>query len=162
MLLLFKAGENMIKWQFNEKEEKGLIEQIASKFGGKEIFTGKKIIFAKQNKVECFLISKELEEALKTLKMNPYTIGLYLGEIGKEFQPSLQFLHELAKYADNVIELKDKDEKEFTYGSDLKNTYGKRGLFIVRNKAGVLGLADFEEYKVRNKLDVGSYLRTQR
>ena len=155
MFFLFEAGK-MIKWEFDEKLEKKIVDWVNKNFNYK--LEGR-IVFAKGNKIECFLISKEIEKVLKEMETNPYTVGLYLGKWRNKFRPSIQLLHEVVKTAKNVIEIGEEEEKEFTYGKDLVNVYGKTGLFILKNKNGAIGLAELDKDIIKNLKDVGEYLR---
>lgn len=150
----------MIDWSFDKSKEKKIIEQIKKEFGVKEIFRNQKIIFAKGNKTEAFLISKEIEEELKNLDGNPYTLGLYLGRLRNgKLKPSFMFVWELGKYSENKIKVEELEEQEFLYGHNLVNIYEKEGKFILENENGPIGLAEIDKEKVENVKDAGEYLR---
>lgn len=122
-----------------------------------------------------YLADKELVELKDKIKLEPYSIGLYLGEdTRKGFRPSPALIELLAKYSDKKIFLNEKASYLFICGRDV---FGKsiikadvnKGLVLVQNeKDENLGhgriVADINEINkvvVKNLLDKGSYLRIE-
>lgn len=121
-----------------------------------------------------YLADKELVELKDKVKLEPYSIGLFLGADVNGFKPSPALVDEIAKISDKKVFVNDKAENLFLCGRDI---FGKsivkanadKGFVLVQNEkdenlgygkvVADIGLKD--KAVVKNLLDKGSYLRIE-
>ena len=146
-----------------------MIQEFIKQFTKEEI---KDII---QVRKEFYLANKELLETKNKIKLEPNSIGLYLGQAkGKNFEPSPALIELIAKKSDKKIFINKQTEWLFLCGRDIfgkgiikANT--KEGLVLVQNfKDENLGYGKIvndmrqkEKVVVKNIQDKGIYLRQE-
>jgi 60S ribosome subunit biogenesis protein NIP7 len=123
-----------------------------------------------------FWLSNELKELKDSIKIEPYSAGLPLGQIkNNKFMPSIALLDILNYYTDQKLVINKKGETMFLYGKDVfednLENIGKistdQGFYLVLNeKNEVLGYGELIK-KEKNKLllnllDRGDFLRRER
>jgi 60S ribosome subunit biogenesis protein NIP7 len=123
-----------------------------------------------------FYLSKELKELKDSIKLEPYSAGLPLGQIkNNKFMPSIALLDILNNYTDQKVFVNKKGETMFLYGKDVfednivyagKNSVGEGICLVLNEKNEVLGYGELIK-KGKNKLllnllDRGDFLRRER
>jgi len=119
-----------------------------------------------------YLADKDLAELKSRIRLEPETIGLYLGEeTGKGFKPSPALIDEIAKISDRKVFVNEKAEMLFLCGRDIfqdsiARFNAKEGIVLAQNeKDENLGygriVKDGNKILVRNLLDKGEYLRKE-
>ena len=151
----------------------------------KDVFRANKVIVSKNDRMEAFLVSKDVFKAYEVVKRTrePYFLGLYLGYFkGSSFMPSAEGI---TCFSDRLpsrkrVVVSEKAEQLFLYGRDvLKGSivYIERNLrrgeyvAIVNERNEVLGIGklavdaelidrlDAQEVVIENVFDKGWYLR---
>ncbi len=147
------------------RRERILIQECLIEFGvdverleGIMVCIGKKVFLVKENILE---IVREIE--MKTGR-TPYAVGVEIGTLLREFEPSLELAELICEYTEEKAVVNEEGEKLFSYGRDvfLENVRnGKtRGKKIVVNERGeVLGFGFFDGAMLKNVVDKGFYLR---
>lgn len=118
-----------------------------------------------------FLADKELEQYIKKVSREPYSIGIFLGEERKYFKPTPALLEMLANKSKRKARINEKSEWLFLCGRDV---FGKNitqmtveeGIVLVQNSTGEnLGYAKIERkhdrVTLKNIMDRGYYLRRE-
>lgn len=120
-----------------------------------------------------FYLSKELKELKDSIKLEPHSAGLPLGQIkNNKFRPSIALLDILNNYTDQKVFVNKKGETMFLYGKDVfaenfDKCDAREGFCLVLNDKGeVLGYGEIIT-KAKNKLllnllDRGDFLRRER
>ncbi len=118
-----------------------------------------------------FLIDPKLRDLIKNIKLDPFSVGVFLGECKKIFKPSIALIKILAKYTDDKIYVNDKSAWLFGCGRDLfpeniiKGSSAKR-VIVLNEKKEVLGYAikkrEGNRKIYQNNLDIGNYLRREK
>jgi ribosome biogenesis protein Nip4 len=129
-------------------------------------FTNEKIGLIMNFKDKSYLINEQLAQIWNSIKIQPVSIGLYLGCVEKkEFVPSPALLDILSKVTDRKTVVNKKQEWFFTNHKDLAvkgTTTLTKGYVLVQNKFDQnLGLGLIEQNKVKNIVDVGDFLRRE-
>ncbi|USN45198.1 MAG: hypothetical protein H6502_04020 [Candidatus Woesearchaeota archaeon] len=138
-------------------------EVFCARFGGLAA-QDKKKIFRKLGKIYLKTAVIAIKEASRE--------GLFLGEVKKdEFKPSLALLSILAKNETNFVIIEELAEEKFLQGRNLPkqrilDSHAREEVFLVNNVRGEnLGLGSMQdingEYKLKNLLDLGLYLRDE-
>ena len=120
-----------------------------------------------------FYVKKDLKELKDKIDLEPFSVGLPLGELKEnKFVPSPALLDMLCKYSDKKVHVNEKGQEVFLYGNDVFEeniTKGrdKEGLVLVINdKEECLGYGDMifkgKKKVLKNILDRGDYLRRER
>ena len=124
-------------------------------------------------KRQYYLVSDEIDEVLKKINEQAFYAGVFLGEEGKEFIPSFNFLDILSESSNKKIVVNSKGEWMFLCGKDVfsesiikSESIMKRGDFVfVQNKENeCLGygmIVDKGSVFVKNVMDKGDYLRRE-
>jgi ribosome biogenesis protein Nip4 len=138
-------------------------------------FTQEEIKDIIQVRKDYYLANQDLLETKNKIKLEPSSIGLYLGTAtGKTFQPSPALIELIAKKSNNKIFINKNTEWLFLCGRDI---FGKgiikantqEGLVLVQNqKDENLGygkiiddISHKERIVIKNILDKGIYLRQE-
>ena len=133
-------------------------------------FTEKKIENITKINNRHYLAEEELLSLKDKIRLNPESIGLFLGEETRNgFRPSLALLEELAKISDRKVFLNKKAELLFICGRDIfgkstMQTHLKKGLVLVQNERDEnLGYGRFADQGklIKNIMDKGDYLRRE-
>ena len=130
------------------KEERTLINRALDRWGAFEFFKHKSLIIQevgrKKNKVVC-LVTDGIEKVVQV--MDPYSAGLAIGELKKQFLPSIAGADLFARYGERnnkyYIKVGDQAEKLVLYGRDImgesiveaSDALGQNELVIVLNTA---------------------------
>ncbi len=167
----------------NKKETK-VIESALRAFGSEEFLDDNKLlILESKGKKEVYSSSNDLHDFLKRADINPISVGLKLGEVGRRFRFTLEGTFFLAKKKRKRVYLSDKGEMLFLYGRDVfsgsivkaTGDIRENDVVFVCNRAGdILGIgrSRFEAAKLRsvekdrvvieNLVDRGQYLRKEK
>lgn len=118
---------------------------------------GKKVFLVRK---EVFDVARDIERR----KITPYALGVEIGTLTEEFEPSIQLADLLAGKTEEKTVINEEGEKLFSYGRDVfvQNILeGKeRGNRIVVNRRGeVQGFGFFDGEMLRNVVDKGFYVR---
>ena len=130
------------------KEERTLINRALDRWGAFEFFKHKSLIIqevgTKKNKVVC-LVTDGIEKVVQ--RLDPYSAGLAIGELKKQFLPSIAGADLFARYGERnnkyYIMVGDQAEKLVLYGRDImgesiveaSETLDENELVIVLNTA---------------------------
>lgn len=131
------------------KEERTQINRALDRWGTFEFFKHKSLIIreigTKKNKVVC-LVTDGIEKVVQV--MDPYSAGLAIGELKKQFLPSIAGADLFARYRERknnkyYIMVGDQAEKLVLYGRDImgesiveaSDALGENELVIVLNTA---------------------------
>ena len=147
------------------KKEKRILQEYFFRFGvdinklkGTFVVIGKKVFLARDD------VLKTARNIEKDLKIAPYAVGVEIGNLYEEFEPSLGFADVIADYTKEKAVITEEGEKLFSYGRDvfLENikegkTVGEKVVTNERNE--VLGLGFFDGEMLINVIDKGFYLR---
>ncbi|MEE8168332.1 MAG: NIP7 N-terminal domain-related protein [Candidatus Hydrothermarchaeales archaeon] len=159
-----------MKFKRLEKKEFDALKKLKHEFGVdlEKILDDKVLFVALDGRKEVFATNKQASEALEKLKRDPYSIGLYLGEIrGGRFILSLEGASVIARYTDKKVIVSRKAEQLVLYGRDVFSksavnfetlAEGERCL-IVNDRDELLGIGRVEKGMVKNLMDRGWYLR---
>jgi ribosome biogenesis protein Nip4 len=119
-----------------------------------------------------FYMSKELKELKDSISLEPYSVGIFLGELkNNQFMPSIALLDILAKYSDRKIIINKKGQTMFLYGNDvffenIKENNLSDGICLVLNEENeVLGYGELKKGRkkiLKHILDRGDFLRRER
>jgi len=118
-----------------------------------------------------FYMSKELKELKDSINLEPYSAGIFLGELkNNKFMPSIALLDILANYTDKKLFINEKGQTMFLYGKDVfPENFEKcsvdEGICLVLNeKNEVLGYGELKKDKkiiLKHILDRGDFLRRE-
>ena len=130
------------------KEERTQINRALDRWGAFEFFKHKSLIIqevgTKKNKVVC-LVTDGIEKVVQ--RLDPYSAGLAIGELKKQFLPSIAGADLFARYGERnnkyYIMVGDQAEKLVLYGRDImgesiveaSETLDENELVIVLNTA---------------------------
>jgi ribosome biogenesis protein Nip4 len=103
------------------KDERTQINRALDRWGAFEFFKGKTLVIQKvgKKKVVC-LVTDGLEKAVQM--MDPFIAGLAIGELKKQFMPSIAGADLFARYGKRnkfYIVVNEKAEKLVLYGRDI-------------------------------------------
>jgi 60S ribosome subunit biogenesis protein NIP7 len=166
------------------RAERTQINRALDRWGAFEFFKDKVLLIEKdgKKKVVVHLVTQELEEVMIHM-MNPYMSGLAIGELKKQFVPSIAGADLFARYGERnkfYIVVGEKAEKLVLYGRDImgesiieaSDSLYENELVIVLNKCfeaiavgrtRFAGSSLFQRGKVTvtNISDAGYYLREE-
>jgi 60S ribosome subunit biogenesis protein NIP7 len=114
-LIYFKPNRN----------ERTKINRALDRWGAFEFFKDKVLVLQKDDtkkKVVVCLVNEKIEELLMAGMISPYSLGLAIGELGKEFSPSIAGADLFARYGKInkfYIVVSEKAEKLVLYGRDI-------------------------------------------
>lgn len=129
------------------KEERTQINRALDRWGAFEFFKHKSLIIQEvgtKKKVVCLVTGGGIEKAVQV--MDPYSAGLAIGELKKQFIPSIAGADLFARYGERnkfYIVVGDQAEKLVLYGRDImgesivtaSDALDENELVIVLNKA---------------------------
>jgi ribosome biogenesis protein Nip4 len=105
------------------REERTQINRALDRWGAFEFFKHKPLIIQEvgaENKVVVCLVTSGIEKAIQV--MDPYSAGLTIGELNKQFIPSIAGADLFARYGERnkyYIKVGDQAEKLVLYGRDI-------------------------------------------
>ncbi len=130
------------------KDKKTFLELLKKQFG-----FDKKLdyIFLINNKNKIFIINKEIVNIdLNRIRIN--SIGLYIAEFrNNEVRLSIEGSQLIGpKAKKNIIELDEKQSKEWLKGNDIETTTKAEGFLILKHKDDYLGSGKVKENRILN------------
>ncbi len=165
----------------SRKKKKKVVKNAARFFGFEEKL--KREEFKLKGK-EVFMISRELEEVLKKIRVEDKLVcaGIKVGEVGKKFRFTLEGAFFLAKKEKKKVYIDEKAEMLFLYGRDVfsssiekvsRDVKENDTVFVCNRFGDVIGIgrARFdvkeiarkgERVAVENLVDRGEYLRKEK
>jgi 60S ribosome subunit biogenesis protein NIP7 len=114
-LIYFKPNRN----------ERTKINRALDRWGAFEFFKDKVLVLQKDDtkkKIVVCLVNEKIEELLMAGMISPYSLGLAIGELGKELSPSIAGADLFARYGKInkfYIVVSEKAEKLVLYGRDI-------------------------------------------
>ncbi|MDI6655689.1 MAG: hypothetical protein QME59_07405 [Candidatus Hydrothermarchaeota archaeon] len=159
-----------MKFRQLNKEELGILRGVNREFGADadSIFKGKKLLVALGGRKEVFVTNGDALDVLEKMKNEPYSVGLFIGEIKKKkFMLSLEGAALISKHAKNKIFVGSKTEQLVLYGRDvfcnsiLKSSELSEGskCLIVNESDELIAIGRVKKEIVENLIDRGWYLR---
>ncbi len=136
-------------------------------------FTKEKLFddaYARRIGDDYYLVTPELSQALKKIRLPPLSAGLYLGrQNARTARPGLDLLMMLAKTGAKRVWLNDKGAWLFVCrrpalaASITKCEAGENELVLVLNRHDeCIGYGVFDGKNVKNYYDIGDFLRRER
>lgn len=107
------------------RNERTKINRALDRWGAFEFFKDKVLVLQKDDtkkKIVVCLVNEKIEELLMAGMISPYSLGLAIGELGKEFSPSIAGADLFARYGKInkfYIVVSEKAEKLVLYGRDI-------------------------------------------
>lgn len=107
------------------RNERTKINRAFDRWGAFEFFKDKVLVLQKDDtkkKIVVCLVNEKIEELLMAGMISPYSLGLAIGELGKEFSPSIAGADLFARYGKInkfYIVVSEKAEKLVLYGRDI-------------------------------------------
>jgi 60S ribosome subunit biogenesis protein NIP7 len=107
------------------RNERTKINRALDRWGAFEFFKDKVLVLQKDDtkkKIVVCLANEKIEELLMAGMISPYSLGLAIGELRKEFIPSIAGADLFARYGKRnkfYIVLNEKAEKLVLYGRDI-------------------------------------------
>jgi 60S ribosome subunit biogenesis protein NIP7 len=107
------------------RNERTKINRALDRWGAFEFFKDKVLVLQKgdtKKKIVVCLVNEKIEELLMAGMISPYSLGLAIGELGKEFSPSIAGADLFARYGKInkfYIVVSEKAEKLVLYGRDI-------------------------------------------
>lgn len=107
-----------------DRNERTKINRALDRWGAFEFFKDKVLILQKNETktVMVCLVNNKIEELMKADKVDPYSLGLVIGELRKQFIPSMAGADLFARYGKRnkfYIVVNEKAEKLVLYGRDI-------------------------------------------
>ena len=167
-----------------DRTERTKINRALDRWGAFEFFKDKVIILQKDDskKVMVYLVNDKIEELMASM-IHPYSLGLDIGELRKQFIPSIAGADLFARFGKRnkfYIVVSEKAEKLVLYGRDImgesiveaSDTLGENELVILLNtshEAIAIGRTRFSGSSLLQKgrvtvttlADAGYYLREE-
>jgi 60S ribosome subunit biogenesis protein NIP7 len=167
-----------------DRTERTKINRALDRWGAFEFFKDKVIILQKDDskKVMVCLVNDKIEELMASM-IHPYSLGLAIGELRKQFIPSIAGADLFARFGQRnkfYIVVSEKAEKLVLYGRDImgesiveaSDTLGENELVILLNtshEAIAIGRTRFSGSSLLQKgrvtvttlSDAGYYLREE-
>jgi 60S ribosome subunit biogenesis protein NIP7 len=169
------------------RNERTKINRALDRWGAFEFFKDKVLVLQKDDtkkKIVVCLANEKIEELLMAGMISPYSLGLAIGELRKEFIPSIAGADLFARYGKRnkfYIVLNEKAEKLVLYGRDImgesileaSDALAENELVILLNtshEAIAIGRTRFSGNSLLQKgrvtvttlADAGYYLREER
>lgn len=153
------------------RRERKVILRAGREFGGdfEKVLQDRVSVVSLGERREVFITNKDTYEVLEKIKVNPYFLGLYLGEIrDKKFLLGLEGGSLLAPDSTRKVAVDDAVEQLVLYGRDvfinsIREAYPgmKKGdrCLIVNRRGEFLAVGRVEGKIIKNLLDRGWYLR---
>jgi 60S ribosome subunit biogenesis protein NIP7 len=107
------------------RNERTKINRALDRWGAFEFFKDKVLVLQKDDtkkKIVVCLVNEKIEELLMAGTISPYSLGLAIGELGKEFSPSIAGADLFARYGKInkfYVVVSEKAEKLVLYGRDI-------------------------------------------
>lgn len=107
------------------RNERTKINRALDRWGAFEFFKDKVLVLQKDDtkkKIVVCLVNEKIEELLMAGMISPHSLGLAIGELGKEFIPSIAGADLFARYGKInkfYIVVSEKAEKLVLYGRDI-------------------------------------------
>ena len=107
------------------RNERTKIKRALDRWGAFEFFKDKVLVLQKDDtkkKIVVCLVNEKIEELLMAGMISPHSLGLAIGELGKEFIPSIAGADLFARYGKRnkfYIVVSEKAEKLVLYGRDI-------------------------------------------
>jgi 60S ribosome subunit biogenesis protein NIP7 len=107
------------------RNERTKINRALDRWGAFEFFKDKVLVLQKDDtkkKIVVCLVNEKIEELLMAGMISPHSLGLAIGELGKEFIPSIAGADLFARYGKRnkfYIVVSEKAEKLVLYGRDI-------------------------------------------
>lgn len=131
------------------RDEKTKINRALDRWEAFEFFKDKGLMIQKDDKkkvVVVCLVTDRIEELMMTHMMQSFSLGLAIGELKKQFLPSMAGAHLFARYGERnkfYIVVREKAENLVLYGRDImgesiveaSDALGENELVIVLNSA---------------------------
>jgi len=119
-----------------------------------------------------YLLSEELEKTMATCGVEPFSAGMFYGEMsGSRFKPSFTLLTLLSKHTARKALVGEKGQTLFLYRNNLfpesiKRLGAESGFVLVENERGeILGYGEVKEVReqkiVKHILDRSDFLRRE-
>ena len=167
-----------------DRTERTKINRALDRWGAFEFFKDKVLILQKDDlkKIMVCLVNDKIEELMASM-IHPYSLGLVIGELRKQFIPSIAGADLFARFGKRnkfYIVVSEKAEKLVLYGRDImgesileaSDTLGENELVILLNtsyEAIAIGRTRFSgssllqngRVTVTNLADAGYYLREE-
>lgn len=132
----------------NKKEIKKILKLIEKQWNSKLTL---EYAFLKTDKGKIYIVNEDISRLdLSKLRIN--SIGLYFGKLEKdELRLSIEGSQLVGKKASkNVLELNDKEVKEWMSGKDLEKKGNYSGFLLIKHKEDFLGCGKFKNGKILN------------
>ena len=141
----------------NSREIKNIYNKLKERFGFEKALD---YVFLINNKNRIYLINKDFAE-IDTSKLRINSLGLYFGEINnKEIRLSIEGAQLIGKDCkENVLELDEKEAREWLKGFDLFKDIEDKGFIILKHKEDFLGCGKAVEEKILNYVPKNRRLR---
>ncbi len=130
------------------KDKKRFLELLEEQFEFKEKLD---YIFLTNNKNKVFIVNKELTSIdLNKIRIN--SIGLYIAEFSNnEVRLSIEGSQLIGpKAKKNIIEINEKQAREWLKGMDIETKEEVKGYIIIKNEDDFLGCGKIKEGKILN------------
>lgn len=155
--------------QLNEEEHE-ILRSLNREFGADvdSVFRDRKLVVALGERKEVFVTNEDTLDVLGKMKKEPYSVGLFIGEMKKKkFMLSLEGATLISKHAKNKIFVGAKTEQLVLYGRDvfstsiLKSSELSEGdkCLVVNESDEVIAVGRVKKEIVENLIDRGWYLR---
>ncbi|MBU2640177.1 MAG: hypothetical protein KKG75_05755 [Nanoarchaeota archaeon] len=132
----------------NRKKIKEILNTLKERYG----FNGKlDYVFFINSKGKIFLLSKKFKD-LDNSKLNINSLGLYFGTVnGKEIRLSVEGSQLIGdKSSKNIINLNDKELREWLTGEDLSFKNKENGFVLVKNEKDFCGCGKIVSNRLLN------------
>jgi ribosome biogenesis protein Nip4 len=161
----------MLEFRRLKKEDMEVLRGQFSRFGTdlSTVMGDRVLIGSYGGRLEVFATTGDAHHTLEECKKEPYTVGLYLGEIKRgRFLLGLEGAALLGPHTDKKVVVNKKAEQLVLYGRDvlhksvLKLPPGlkpQEKCLMVNEDGEVLGIGRVERDCIKNLLDRGWYLR---
>lgn len=131
----------------NSKEKKLLFKEIEEQFKTSELDLN--YILLKNNEGKIFLLSNYFKNLdTKNLRIN--SLGLYFANISKDIRLTIEGSQLIGKKAKNVLEINDKQLKEWLKGNDIETDKNLKGFVIIKNNNDFYGCGLYKNNKILN------------
>ena len=131
----------------NSKEKKILLKQIQEKFKTSKLDLN--YIFLKNNEGKVFLLSNYFKNLdTKNLRIN--SLGLYFANISKDVRLTIEGSQLIGNKAKNILEINDKQLKEWLKGYDIEIDKKLNGFVIIKNNNDFYGCGFYKDKKILN------------
>ncbi len=173
-----------MKFREPRKKEIKVIGSALKAFDSEEFLDEYKILISESDgKKEVYSLSNNLYDFLKGISVNPVSVGVKLGEVGRRFRFTVEGAFFLARKKKKRVYLNNKGEMLFLYGRDVfsgsivkvTGDVKENDIVFVCNKAGdILGIGrsrydadrlrsiEKDRVAVENLVDRGQYLRKEK